>query len=289
MDLRKANSVLTADGITKDDLMLQYGQIQDRIAAGFVYRDLVNTNYINEPVKGGTVKVRRMKASTSQPYGTARTAGQGSKLQNNFAKIEVDTDREIAEEMDAKDIKLYEAEGGLALLQSRQADFALSMGIELEKAYFTRLQQVAQANGLVDVSGGSDIQDRLSILIEALEAVENDNVSNVDRAFMVLTLKPSLYDALEKVVTTFNNPVTGRTDARAFRRVEVRPAVRQQYDAIVQVVGSIAQPVVMDEFYIAKPDLSNDKYAYMSYYFGTDPVMSDLVLAADIDGNGISA
>lgn len=285
MDLQKSNSILTSDGVTKDDLMLEYGKIQGSIAGKFIYRDLVNTQYINEPVKGGTVKVRRMKTSASQPYGTARTSGSGNKLQNNFAKVEVDTDREIAEEMDAKDIKLYDSEGGLAVLSGRKDNFALSMGVELEKSYFTKLQQVAVANGLVDVSGESDVQDKLSLLIRTLEAVQNENVENVDRTFMVLTLAPKWYDALEKVVTTFNNPITGRTDAKAFRGVEVRSAVRQGFDAIVQVVGSLAQPVVMDEFYIGKPALSNDKFAYMSYYYGTDAVMSDLVFACALDAD----
>lgn len=289
MDLQKANNVVESDGSTKDDLLLQYGQIQDRIVANTVFRDLVNTNYIDEPVRGGTIKVRRLKSSTSQAYGTARTAGKGNGLQNNYSKVTVDTDREIAEEMDAKDIKLWQEEGGLAVLERRQPDFSLSMQIELEKAYFETLETIAQANGLVDVSGGSDLQDKLTLLIQHLEAVENDNVDNVEREFMVLTVKPKIYDALEKIITTMNNPVTGRTDERMFRRVAIRPAVRQGYDAIVQVVGSLAQPVVMDDFYIAKPELSNDRYAYMSYYYGTDAVMSDLVFAADVDGGGISA
>lgn len=285
MDLQKATSVVISDGVTKDDLLLQYGKIQDVIAAQFVYRDLVNTNYLNDPIKGGTVKVRRMKTATSQAYGTARTAGEANKLQNNYSKVEVDTDRELAEELSAKDIKLWQEEGALAILEGRREIFGLSMGVELEKAYFTKLQQTAVANSLVDVSGGSDIQDKLSLLIEHLEAIENDNVHNVDRSMMVLTVAPKWFDALEKVVTTFNNPITGRTDAKAFRGVEIRPAVRQGFDAIVQVVGSLAQPVVMDEFSIDKPDFSNDKYAYMSYYYGTGAVMSDLVFACALDSD----
>lgn len=288
MDLQKANSVLDSAG-NPDDLLLQYGQIMDRVAAGTIYRDLVNTQYIDTPVRGGTIQVRRMKASTSQPYGTARTAGEGNKLKNLKPTVKVDTDREIAEEMDAKDKKLWSDKGDLAVLQSRQGDFATSIDIELEKAYFTKLEQTAQANGLVDVSGGSDLQDKLTLLIQHLEKVENEYVNGVERNFMVLTVNPVIYDALEKIITTMNNPITGRADERFFRRVAIRPALRQGYDAIVQVVGSVAQPVVMDDFYIAKPDLSNDHYAYISYYYGTEAVMSDLVFAADVNGGGISA
>ena len=288
MDLQTANSVVDSQG-NPDDLLLQYGKIMERVSAGTVYRDLVNTNYIDTPVRGGTIQVRRMKASTSQAYGTARTAGEGAILKNLKPTVKVDTDREIAEEMDAKDKKLWTDKGDLAVLQSRQADFSTSMNIELEKAYFEKLELTAQANGLVDVSGGSDLQDKLTLLIQHLEKLENEYVSGVERAFMVMTVNPVIYDALEKVRTTFNNPITGRTDENAFRRVAIRPALRQGYDAIIQVVGSLAEPVVMDDFYIAKPDLSNDHYAYISYYYGVDAVMSDLVFAADVNGGGISA
>jgi len=283
--LQSANSVVTSDGVTKDDLLLSYGAIQGTIASRFVYRDLVNTNYANDPVKGGTVKVRRMASSVSQAYGTARTAGSANDLQNNYSLINIDTDREFAEEMDAKDVKLYLEEGGATILRARENDYAIGMGVEMEKAYFTKLQQTATANGLVDLSGESTTLEKLYLLIRTLEAVENDNVANVDREMMVLTLSPEWYDAVEQATTQYENPITGRADARFLGGVEVRKAVRQGFDAIVQVVGSLAQPVAMDTFRVEKPELSNDMYAYMSYYYGTGTVMSDLVFAGALDGD----
>jgi hypothetical protein len=285
MELQSANSVVISDGVTADDLLLQYGKIQDGIASDFIFRDLVNTQYINEPVKGGTVKVKRMKISASQPYGTARAAREANKLQNNYAKVDVDTDREIAEEMDAKDMKLWAEEGSIAVLENRQPSFSLGMGIELEEAYFTKLQQLAVANGLVNVSGESDVQDKLTLLINTLGAVENDNVNKVPRRMMVLTLASKWYDALEKELTTLENPISGRTDAKMFREVEVRRAERQGFDAIVQAIGSVAQPVVMGDFKVEEIQLSADGYAYMPYFYGTDGVMGELVYACALDSD----
>jgi hypothetical protein len=281
--LQPAKNVVIGDGVTADDLMLQYGAIQGEIAGRFTYRDLVNTNYLTEPVKGGTVEVARLAMANSQDYGTARTAGSGNKIENNSADIKIDKDQEFAEEMNAKDLRLWNKLGDVAVLENRRSSFALSMGIELENAYYTKLQQTAVAAGLVDLSSASDIQDKLSLLIQTLEAVKNNNVDRVDRELMVLTLASKWYDSLEKVLTTLENPISGRTDAVAFRGVEVRRATRQGFDAIIQVIGSIAQPVVFDEFYVAKPELSNDKYAYMSYYYGTGAVMGDLVFAGALD------
>lgn len=285
MEIQKAKSVYEVDGVTLDDQLLVYGEIQGTIAAKTVYRDLVNTNYTNDPVKGGTVKVRRLVKAISQAYGTARTAGAGNKLKNNYAKVDIDVEREFSEEMDAKDIQLYSEEGGLALLKKRQPEYALGMSIELEKAYFVKLQQTAQANGLVDVSGGADLQDKLTLLIQAAEAIVSDNVEGIDRDILVLTLASKHYDALEKVLTTLTNPISGRTDARAFRGVEVRRASRQGYDAIIQVIGSVAQPVVMDNFKIFNPQFSNDSATFFSYYYGTDAVLPECVLAAALDSD----
>jgi hypothetical protein len=283
--LQPANNVVISDGSTADDLMLQYGAIQGEIAARFTYRDLVNTNYLTDPVKGGTVEVARLAMANSQDYGTARSGGSGNKIQNNSVDIKIDQDQEFAEEMNAKDLRLWNKLGDIAVLENRRSSFALSMGIQLENAYYTLLQETAVANGLVDLSGESDVEDKLALLIRTLGAVENDNVAKVDRELMILTLAPKWYDALEKELTGLNNPISGRTDAVAFRGVETRMASRQGFDAIVQVVGSVAQPVVFDEFYVAKPELSNDKYAYMSYYYGTGAVMSDLVFAGALDAD----
>jgi post-segregation antitoxin (ccd killing protein) len=283
MEIQDSVSVFDSTGVTRDEQLLVYGKIQGTIAAKTVFRDLVNTNYVNEPTKGGTVKVDRLVKATSQAYGTARSSGSGDDLQNNYATISVDVLREIAEEMRASDTKLWREQGAEAVLRARASDYATSMGVELEKAYFEKLQLTAQANGLVDLSGETDLQDQLTLLIETLEETVNDNVEGVDRSMMVLTLAPAHFDALEKVLTTMQNPITGRTDERYFRQVAVRSALRQGYDAIIQVVGSLAQPVVMDDFRIDKPQLSNDYYSYISYYYGTGAVMPDLVLAGAID------
>lgn len=284
--LESANSVKLIDGVTADDLALQYGKIQGFIAGSFSFRDLVNTNYLSgEAIKGGTIEVGRIAGATSQAYGTARTAGEGNDLKNNSVDVKIDTDREISEEMNAKDIKLWNKLGAVGVLEGRRNQYGLSIGIELEEAYYVELQNTAVSAGLVNVSGESTIQAKLSLLIQTLEAVENDNVSKVDRNMMVLTLAPEHYDDLEEYLVSLENPISGRTDAKAFRGVEVRRATRQGFDAIVQVRGAIAQPVVMDEFYIAKPQFSNDNYTYMSYYFGTKAVMSDLVFACALDSD----
>lgn len=283
MTPQKARDVLASDGVTLDDLLIVYGRIQSTIYADFVFRQLVNTNYTDEPVRGGTVRVRRMKSAVSQDYGTARAAGEGNSQENNGVDVKVDTDKEIAEEVQGKDKQLYFEEGALAYLNTREMDYAIEMANTLEEAYFNELQLTASEAGLVTVSGGSDTKDKLSILIRELESVSNENVKNVNVRDMVLTLAPEWYDELEDYLVTLANPFGGGQDVKSFRGVPVLRAVRQDFDAIVQHRGALAQPVVMDKFKIGEIPHSNDIEAYMSYYFGTEAVMPDLVLACALD------
>jgi hypothetical protein len=279
---QKATSVLSSDGVTKDDLMVAYGEIQGTIAAAFVSIGLRNTNYTDTPTRGGTVHVKRMKSSVSQDYGTARAAAAANNAQNNGVDVKIDTDKEIAEEMSAKDIALYQEVGGVEYLRSRQADFGISMGEVLENDYFLKLQTDATT---VDVSGASTLVDKLELLIQTIEGVENDNVKKVDRSMLVLTLAPAHFDDLEAHVQSLPNPRNGGVNADFFRRVEVIPAVRQGVDAIIQVRGAVAQPVVMGNFKVNEAEFSADWYAYLPYFFGTKVVMPDLAFKAALVGD----
>jgi len=282
--MEKATSIYTGATSTFDDLLVQYGEIQGDILTNFVYQSLVNREYVDEgsPIYGGTIRVRRMAMATSQDYGTARTALAGNSLRNYGVDVQIDTGKEIAEELSLKDKELYMEKGGIALLESRRSSYANTMGITLETAYFTELQNTAASAGLVDVSAISNVEDKLLALIRTLEAVENANVNGVPREMMVLTLAPEWYDELEAYMVTLSNPQSNST--RLLHGVEVINARRQKFDAIVQAKGSIAQPLVMsEEFEVGKWQGSADYYAYLPYYFGTKAVMSDLVFACALD------
>ena len=286
-----ATSVNYQNSSTKDDLLVTYGKIQGSIVAQFISQKYKNTNYTDTPTRGGTVKVKRFNMSTSQAYGTARAAAAANKLTNNGVDVKIDTDKEIAEEMSAKDRKLY-MEGADTFLQSREADYALSRGVTLETAYFVQLQTEAttfDTSPYTDSDPVKQIILKIEALIRKLEVVNNNNVKGVDRSSMLLTLAPEFFDALEKHVQTLPNPFNGGVDAKFFRRVLVEPAVRQGVDAVVQVMGSVAQPVVMGNFKVAEAEFSADEYAYLPYFFGTKAVMPDLIFKAALSSdNNIS-
>jgi hypothetical protein len=280
MAQQDALSIFLNSTATKDKLAEIYAEVQGTIATTALSLQLKNTNIVGD-VRAGSVKVFRMKTAEDDDYGTARAAHEGRKVQNNGVIVKIDTNKEIVEEFEKYDLDRY---GLPTLLSQRSASHAIRMAVSLDKKYFEVLQQTAT---IVSVSGSSTA-DKVLDLIRTLEAVENENVEKVDRALMVLTLAPEWYDSLRQYIHTLPNPNGGGVSIEQFHGVQVLMAPRQGYDAIVQVRGSIAQPVSVTPYAPVNIELSNAVAVKMFYDYGTYAVMPDLVYACALDA-GISA
>lgn len=276
MEHQDALSVFLNDSVTKDKLAVRYSEVQGTISTSALSMTLKNTQIEGEARRGGTVKVRRMKTAVSQTYGTARAAGEGDKLQNNGVDVKIDTNREIIEEMELYDLERYGLDG---LVTSRTANHALAMSIDLDRRYFQALQSAATVHSAV----GSTTEDKVLSLIQALEAVENENVDKVDRALMDLTLAPEWYDSLLKYIHALPNPANGGVQINLFHGVRVWSAPRQELDAIIQVRGSVAQPVAATPYQLSRIPQSNAFSLDLFYDFGTVAVMPDLIFATALD------
>lgn len=277
---RQALSIYYLTEDQKAELVKTYSQVQGTIASQAVSMRLKNTQVEGDVAPGATVKVRRMATSVSDPYGTARAAGKGRYLKDNGVKMEIDTDREIVEEINRFDADKF---GVPNLVQGRSANHALSMRVTLDRAYFECLENAAVANGLVNVSGATGVEDKLLLLIEELESLENENVKGVDPEMIVLTVAPKWYHQLRKVITAMTNPA-GQS-INLFHDVEIVKATRQKFDAIIQVRGAVAQPVVAYPYSAEKINLGNEVAVELFYHFGTKAVMPDTVFACALDGD----
>ena len=274
---QEALGIFYANASDLDKLKKSYAEMQGTIASKALSMQLKNTDFDGEATPSGTVTVRRMKTSVVRAYGTARAATEGDSLQNNGVDVKIDQNKEIVEEIETKDIKKY----GLGnLIQKRSANHGLAMAVHLDVVYFDKLQT---SGSVVDVSSVSDVQDKLLMLIRELEDVTNENVEKVDRENMVMTLAPEWYDEMKKYMHTLPNP--DGQDTRTFHNVEVHSSPRQTLDAIIQVKGSVAQPVTMSPYAPSKIPLSDAVGVALFAYYGTKAIMSDLIFVAALDEN----
>ena len=91
---------------TKDQLDEILAGVIENIQVTAVSEKLKNKRGSGTP-EAGTITYKRFKNATLQAKGTARTAGHGNPLEDENVVINLDDDKEIVEELQKKDVKLY--------------------------------------------------------------------------------------------------------------------------------------------------------------------------------------
>lgn len=258
------------DNSTKDKLAEAYGNVIEAVQKGAVSEQIKNKNYSGDP-STGSVEVDRFKNASVDALGTARTGGKGKHLTNSGkVTINIDTDKEIVEELAMKDVKLY----GLAgMAEKRKENHVKRMIAFLDNAFFTEAETAGTS---VNLTSYSTVADKLEALVQSVETTENDWVDGVDRDQIVLTVKPAIYGALLNHIDSVPNSLTGLKDDY-FHGVRIFPNHRQGKDMICMIDGAIAQPVVTDEYNAEKIPLSNDIALELFFSKGTKAVMPDLI------------
>lgn len=275
MAIDALNVYATLSGTSvKAKLKEAYGGLIESIQKDALSSQLKNTRYSGDP-QAGSVRVSRFVNSKSAAYGTARTAGKGDPLRDLAVTINVDTDKEIIEEIQRKDIKFSPVEGVVA---NRVADHGRTLVRELDTAFFKAVTDVSGAEATLTAS---TTEGKLEELIQSMETLSNDFVDGVDRDLMTVTLLPHVYGELR---TKFDTIIGQAGESfTAYHGVRVESNTRQTADMVLIVDGAVAQPVTVDEYTPARVPFSNAASVDLFYSYGTKVVAEDLVAWADLD------
>lgn len=268
---------ITTNGSAADKLAESYGKVIDSIQKGAISEKIKNTDYSGDPTTG-SVEVNRFNNAASEDYGTARTAGKGDKLTNGGkVTININQDKEIVEEIEEKDVRLF---GVGDIIARRAGNHAKRMIATLDRAYFTALEAAGTA---VTLEGETAIEDVVEAMIQSISTVTNDYVDGVDREMIVLTLSPAVYGKLRNHIDKVSVPTadSGEEEIAMFHGVRVFENARQTKAIIATVYGSAAQPVLVNEYADEKVNLSNAHAVELFYSFGTGVVTPDLVKTLD--------
>lgn len=263
------------DDETKDKLAETYGQVIEAVQKGAVSEQIKNKNYSGDP-STGSVEIDRFKNATINDLGTARKAAEGDKLKNTGkVTINVDTDKEIVEEIAKKDIKLH----GLAgMADKRKNNHIKRMIAYLDNEFFAKAEKAGKN---VAMTGIDLLVDKLEKLIQSIETTENDWVDGVDRDMIVMTVTPNIYGQLMNYIDSVPNPLSGVTE-NYFHQVRIFSNHRQSKDGICMIDGAVAQLVTTDEYDAEKIPLSNDIALELFFSKGTKAVMPDLIKFASL-------
>lgn len=274
-----ALTIKNAAGNAADQLAELQGQVIDNVQKSALSMRLKNNLYSGDPTTG-SVEFDRFANATSKTYGTARTAGSGDALKDGKITLNIDTDKEIVEEVAGKDIKLF---GVANILAKRAANHDLVMAAELDRAYFDALV----AAGTYHSFTATAVEDQFEELVQLVETVKNDYVDGVDRSMIVVTVKPSIYGQLKNKLNTLNDRGSQDENILGLNGVEVLSNTRQDAEWIVSTYQSVGQPVTVDEYQDEKIPLSNDHAVELFYHYGTKVLTPDLVFYADSRGSSL--
>jgi len=270
-----ALSLLTEAGATAKLAELYRGVI-DNVQASTISSILKNNSYSGTP-EAGSVVVKRFVNSASQDYGTARTAGAGDAIQRAEITVNIDTDKEIIEEIAKKDLTL---DGVVGLVTRRQNNHQQSMKRELERAFFTEAYQEGTYFSPSEEATTTALEVEEAIV--ELETLDNDYVDGMDRDMISVILSVAKYsdlrndidDAYNANINTAAGEVGNFHGVRAFKSNYLPSGV----DFMVMGEGAVAQPVMSDPYQLEKIPLSNDWSIELFYSYGTKAVAEDMIV-----------
>lgn len=266
------NILTTSEG--KEYLAELYGKVIENVQKNIVSATMKNTDLSGDPT-AGSVEAKRFVNAASQVYGTARTAGKGNAVKAQAVTVPINTDKEIVEELETKDVSLYGVDG---ILEKRAQNHVLRMAAELDRAFFAAAYKDA-TKVTVDTSG--NIEDVLETIIQECENTKNDFVDGVPRDMMHLVLSSKFYGKIRNSLdkTSKANIDTTMEEFYEWHGVEVKSCTRlpEGCDILLMVTGAVAQPVMSEQYVAEKIPLSTAYGVSLFYNYGTKVVMPDLI------------
>ena len=267
------NILLESQG--KDYLAELYGKVIENINKGLVSANMKNRDLSGDPT-AGSVEAKRFANAEPKNYGTARTAGKGDALTARPVTVQIDTDKEIVEELEQKDVSLYGVDG---VLERRAANHVQRMIALLDRTFYAVAEGSANA---LNLSGYTDVADELEAIIQECETTQNSFVDGVPRSMMHLVLSPAYYGKVRNDLdkqTNNANIDTAAEEFYAWHGVRTYSCVHlpNGCDYLLLVDGAVAQPVMANQYAAEKIPLSEAIGVELFFHFGTKAITPDLI------------
>lgn len=271
----------------KDQLAEKYGPVIENLQKATISGALKNTELSGDPTTG-TVEAKRFVNAASAAYGTARAAQKGTGVKASPVTVALNVDKEIIEEIEEKDVRLYGVDN---VINRRVSNHDKSMERELERAFF---KEAATAGTTITLTKTS-INEKVEELIQSIEATKNDFVDGVDRDMISIVLDTATYGELRSFLDTGTHNANVDTNAKEFglfHGVRVYSSVylptltapaadskttTTTVHMIGMVNGSVALPVMPTVAAPEKIQLSNAIGFGIFYSYGAKAVMPDLI------------
>ena len=260
-----------------------YDGVLENVQKSTISGQIKNQDLSGDPT-AGTVEAKRFANAKSKSYGTARSGGKGQQVKGATVTIPIDTDREFVEEVEQKDVSLLGVDG---LIARRSSNHAMQMANELDAEFFTEC--VSAGTQFTPSTGTTAIQDIIEEAIVTLETLKNDYINGIPRNMLSVQVTPAVYSQMRKYLDEGVNNANVNTAAEEFQtfhgvRFMSTINMPENVDFIVQVDGSVAQPIMSNPYTAEKIPMSNAYAIELFFYYGTKAVTPETILYYTANG-----
>lgn len=257
-----------------DNLATVLNGVVENVQTRTVSELLKNKNGSGDP-EGGTIEYKRFANSVLRTKGTARLAGKGDDLVSQPVLVNLSDNKEIVEELQIKDVKLF---GIAGMAEKRAENFARRIAAYLDRAFFGE----AVSAGTQFTRGTlTDKKDIVDAMIVQAKTVSSDFIDGIDAEDLAIVLSADYTKAMKNELdllpngTVASNGLIGRYDGiDTFESNRLGTGVQ----AVVMLKGAIAQPYLLSEYNAEKINL-DDVIALQNFlYTGVEALSPEAII-----------
>ena len=275
--MAKQSSLNIADYLN-DTVMDNLAEILDgvieNVQAGCVSEALKAKNGSGDPTTG-SVEYKRFANATLQEKGTARTNGKGTKVKAKPVVVKIDDDKEIIEELQEKDLKLYGVDG---MAKKRSANAKNVIKTYYDRKFFKIARDAGVQVARVSGDTTKKIVDRL---ISTAKVTKNDFVDGVDEELIALVVNTSYKSDLKDYLDSLPNGTSPSNGAIGmYQSVITYESNRMPSDvpAMVMLKEAIALPNYTSEYEAEKVPFDDAIALELFAYSGGEALVPEIIL-----------
>lgn len=275
--MAKQSSLNIADYLN-DTVMDNLAEILDgvieNIQAGCVSEALKAKNGSGDPTTG-SVEYKRFANATLQEKGTARTNGKGNKVKAKPVVVKIDDNKEIIEELQEKDLKLYGVDG---MAKKRSANAKNVIKTYYDRKFFKIARDAGVQVARVSGDTTKKIVDRL---ISTAKVTKNDFVDGVDEELIALVVNTSYKSDIKDYLDSLPNGTSPSNGAIGmYQSVITYESNRMPSDvpAMVMLKEAIALPNYTSEYGAEKVPFDDAIALELFAYSGGEALVPEIIL-----------
>lgn len=267
---QEALNIMMQDGETKENLKQVLNGVLENVSAKAVSEQIKAKNGSGNP-EGGVIEYKRFVNAELKDKGTARKAGEGDKVKAKPVKVYINDDKEIVEELQGKDVRLYGIDG---MAERRKVNHQSAITRYLDREFFKEILKGTK------VEAKATIQDTIDDLLERARNLKNDFIDGIESDLLVIVVDSKYRKGMKKILDELPNGTDPKEQAigmydsvRVYESTRMPKGVR----ATVMIDGAIAQPYYVSEYSAEKVPF-DDAAALEDYlYKGTQALMEDTI------------